>query len=513
MTRQARPICARRGARFEEARFARSICVLVILATNLCFGSQTPRDLVATIVSALQSRDFEQALQLLQPALQQSPQNPQLWMLKGLAYAGKGDQKSALSSYRTALKISPDYLPALEGAAQLEYDAGGRGAVPLLRHILRLRPQEVTSHAMLAMLSYKNGDCPIAVEHFAKSGSLLSSQPGAMQAYGICLLRLKRTEEGVAVFREILTSHPEDARARRGLAAVQLDAGQAREALATLQPLLDANPDVGTMQLAAAAYESSGDTPTAVKTLRDAIVQDPRNVALYLDFANLAMNHQSFQAGVEMMTAGLNMQPDAAALHLARGVLYVQLANYEQAEADFQKAEQLDPQGSLSAAAQGMIAEEKNQDDPDKALVIVRAKLKKKPGDAFLWYLQAAILSKKAPEPGSVEFQQGLSSAKKAVALQPTLTAAHNVLAKFYLDSGQNVLAVKECRLVLQQNENDQTALYRLVMTLRKTKDQGEIPELLKRLAKARQDATKEEAEHNRYKLVVAPERPGDKSQ
>jgi hypothetical protein len=32
-----------------------------------------------------------------------------------------------------------------------------------------------------------------------------------------------------------------------------------------------------------------------------------------------------------------------------------------------------------------------------------------------------------------------------------------------------------------------------------------EIPDLLKRLAKARQDATTEEAEHNRYKLVVEP--------
>jgi tetratricopeptide (TPR) repeat protein len=257
------------------------------------------------------------------------------------------------------------------------------------------------------------------------------------------------------------------------------------------------------MQLAAAAYEANGDTPNAVKVLRDAIVKDPRRIALYVDFANLAMNHQSFQAGVEMMNAGLKLQPQAADLYLARGVLYVQLANYEQAEADFQKAEQLDPKESLSAAAQGMVAEEKDHNDPDKALATVRAKLKKNPGDAFLWYLQGAILSQKAPQPGSAEFQEGLTSAKKAVSIQPSLGAAHNVLAKFYMESGQNTLAIKECRLALQSNENDQTALYHLVVTLRKTNDHREIPELLKRLAKARQQAAKEEAEHNRYKLVV----------
>jgi hypothetical protein len=96
-----------------------------------------------------------------------------------------------------------------------------------------------------------------------------------------------------------------------------------------------------------------------------------------------------------------------------------------------------------------------------------------------------------------------LTSAQKAVTLDPSLTAAHNVLAKFYLDSGQNTLAARECRLVLEQSPADQTALYHLVIALRKTGGEAEIPELLKRLAKARQEATRQEAERNRYKLVV----------
>jgi hypothetical protein len=81
--------------------------------------------------------------------------------------------------------------------------------------------------------------------------------------------------------------------------------------------------------------------------------------------------------------------------------------------------------------------------------------------------------------------------------------AAHNVLAKYYLDSGQNALAAKECRVVLEKDASDQSALYHLVIALRKTNNRAEIPELLKRLAKARQDATRQEGERNRYKLVV----------
>ena len=42
-----------------------------------------------------------------------------------------------------------------------------------------------------------------------------------------------------------------------------------------------------------------------------------------------------------MMNAGLKLEPKAADLYLARGVLYVQIADYEKAEADFEKAEEL----------------------------------------------------------------------------------------------------------------------------------------------------------------------------
>jgi tetratricopeptide (TPR) repeat protein len=468
-------------------------------------SGQATSDEVQAITSALRSRDFDKALQLLQPALQNSPNNPQLWMLQGLAASGKRDSKAALASYQHALGISPDYLPALEGAAQIEYEAGSADAIPLLEHVLQVRPNDATSHAMLAILAEKNGDCATAVKHFAQIGSMVNSHPEALQGYGVCLLRLKQNDDAIRVFQQLMASHPDDIRCRRALAAVQLAADKPQDALATVQPLLNANPDVSTMRLASAIYEANKETPNAVKILRDAIVKDPSQTGLYVDFAQLALDHQSFQTGVEMINSGLKLQPGAAQLYMARGVLYVQLAEYDKADSDFERAEQLDPAGGMSGAAQGMLAEEQNQGDPDQALATVRAKLAKEPGDAFLWYLQAAILSKKSAEPGSPEFSQGLESAKRAVSLEPSLTAAHNILAKYYLDAGENALAAKECRVVLEQDPSDQSALYHLVIALRKTGNQAEIPDLLKRLAKARQDAARQEGERNRYKLVVAP--------
>ena len=88
---------------------------------------QTLHDRVASITAALRNGEFDHALDLLKPALEAAPNNPQLQMLQGLAYSGKGNRDEALISYRAALKIAPNYLPALEGAAQLEYEAGRAG--------------------------------------------------------------------------------------------------------------------------------------------------------------------------------------------------------------------------------------------------------------------------------------------------------------------------------------------------------------------------------------------------
>ena len=486
-------------------RLASGPIVQACLVACLSFGAllaQEIGDPARAASEALRSRRFDDALELLKPALERSPANKQLWVLQGLAYLGEEKKKEALASFRAALKISPEYLPALEGAAQIEFDTGSPGAIPLLERVLRLKPDDPTSHAMLAVFASKQGDCSAALQHFDKSGSLTSSQPAALRQQGICQIRLKQFERAVVTFQQVVELKSEDNQARVQLAAVQLMADKPRDSIATLAPLMQTDPpDAKVLRLAASAYEASGETPEAVRTLREAIVADPRNTDMYLDFANLSMDHQSSAVGIEMMNSGLKLQPESAPLYLARGILYVQLAKYEEAEADFDKANSLDPAGSLASVAQGLQAVQSN--DPDRALTTIRSKLAKKPNDSYLLYLEADILAQKGADTGSEDFQTAMRSAKKAVALQPSLTAARDVLAKLYLQSGKYQLAIEQCRKALETDPRDQAAVYHLIQGLRKTETKSEIPGLLKRLAELRAEASKQEGERNRYKLVL----------
>jgi tetratricopeptide (TPR) repeat protein len=484
------------------------LVALALLPASILLA-QTSSLPASQISSALRAGNLDQALHLADQALATSPHDPQLWALKGIALSAQKHSKEALDAYHQSLKLSPNYLPALEGAAQIEYDTGNAEAVTLLKRIAELRPADQTSHAMLASIAYKQGHCKDAVAEFEKSPQLMASEAGALQEYGACLLRLKQPDKAVAAFQQLLRAHPEDPRARRALATVQLATNQASESLSTLQPLV-ASGDVPALQLAASAHETLGETPEAVRLLRDAIVKDPRRISLYVDFANLALTHQSFDAGIEMMNSGLKLQPDAGPLYLARGVLYVQTGNFDKAEADFDKSEQLNPHEAATGIAQGLVAEEKHHDNPDDALAVVRSKLAASPHDPFLLYLEAAIIQQKAPAPGSSEFERGVKAAQRSVELQPSLASAHDVLANFRLQEGNTNSAIDECRAALRYKPDDQTALYRLIVALRKTGQKNEIPDLLKRLADARQKATKQEAENNRYKLVVNSDAPSN---
>ena len=312
-------------------------------------------------------------------------------------------------------------------------------------------------------------------------------------------MRLQQIDAAIPVLQRAVALEPEHPRQRQLLAAVQLMGGKPQDAIATLTPLLQApRADAETLGLASAAYEKTGDTPQAVATLRQAILLEPRNIDLYLDFANIAFAHQSFQAGVDILSDGLGLQPDAAPLYVARGVLYVQLADYDKAEADFAKASELDPNQALSDAAQGLAAVQEN--DLDRALATIEAKLARKPDDAYLLYLHADILSQKGPAPGTPEFKAAMASARKAVARRPALAPAHGVLAKLQLQAGNYREAAEQCRRALAIDPDDQTALYRLIQALRKSGDKTNIPELLKRLAALREKSAKEERERYRYR-------------
>lgn len=457
-------------------------------------------DVSRQITEAIRSQRYTQAIQLADAALEATPEDAPLWTLKGIALEKAGDLQAAARSFKTALKFSADYLPALEGAAEVAYRLGDDKAQLFLHSVVALKPADPTAHAMLGAIAYKQRDCNSAVLHFDRAQSAVLSNAGALAQYGVCLLIVDRAKEAVEVLTRALQLTPGDKPTLLVLAEAQYATNDTDGAIRTLDPLLVSEPmEPDALALASSAYETLGNTPKAVELLHAAIVASPSNPQYYLDFASLCFSHSSFDVGVDMIDAGLKLLPDSSSLYLARGVLNVQRAKYLEAETDFAKANQLNPAQSLASLAWGLTLVQ--QDKLESALETAGEEVKKRPDDAFLHYLIAEVLAQRGASPGNVEFQQALHEGEEAVRLNPQFVLAHDTLAGLYLKENRLQAAEHHAREALRLMPSDQIALYHLIQTLRKTGDNKELPDLVKGLAQLRSDAREKEAKQNRYKI------------
>lgn len=490
------------------AKFA-VFSLLPLLSAN-CTAQALPKSSIAEIESLIRSRQYDQAVALSQADLQKTPSDYRLWTIQGIALSLKGDTSQALTSFDRALRLSPVFAPALKGEVEILFRSGDRRAIPLLERILKADPRDLTAHEMLAMLDRREGKCAGANEHFAIAADAMNTHAESLEAYGYCLVESRQPEKAVPVFEKLVSLLPDRTYPTYDLAVVQVLAEQYQPAIKTLEPLLtDDQKDPEILSLASQAYEKTKNTPRAVALLRQAIVLSPTEPSYYAAFAVLCLEHDSFQVGVDMMNVGLKYIPDDPSLYLSRGLLYVELAQFEKAEADFGRVEKLAAFQSLGSYALALAEVQKN--NPDQALAQVRSQLKAHPNDPLLNYFLAQSLMNQSPDAGTEAFNEALRSALKSVRAKPGYVPVHDLLAAMYSHAGQYARAIEECRAALRLDPSDETATYHLLIALKHSGHTEELGALSKRLAQLHRESLQHENERKSFRLIEAesPPTPG----
>lgn len=465
-------------------------------------GDPAARTTIVSISGALQSRDFAKAEGLAKAALASHPQDYRLWTLRGMSSAGLGNSRLALSYYQHALKLSPMYLPALEGESQTAFQLQDGSAKPALLKILAQRPDDPTTHGMLGVLEFRSRNCEEAVAHFQKATAFIAGQREALTEYAMCLSLLKRHDAAVAPLANALALDPGQPDARYNLALAQWNAHRPDEALDTLQPLLkEGSAYADAFALAADIHEAKNETAQSVDLLRKAILAAPRDVDAYLQFAMLSYDHASPQVGIDILNAGLTQLPNEPRLYLVRGVLLTQFGEFSRAASDFETASRIDPQLHFLRAAQGIV--ESQQHDAPRAISSFRAAVKSHPEEAYAHYLLAEALQGESKPEGSPEFTEMLREAKQALRLEPRMIAAHDLLGAVYIEIGQTQKAIEHSRTALAIDANDQQAVYHLILALRKTQDKNELPGLVKKLMEMQRESKSRDPASNKFSLSV----------
>ena len=484
--------------------------LVIPLVAVWCSASSAQSDELQAVMRALRSKQYEQALDLLKPLVESGSDDPRAWALHGMALAAAGQPKQSLASYRKALEQEPDYLPALQGAAEIEYRSRDSQAKARLEKILALQPDNATAHGMLAAIFFEREDCASAVDHFARIGATANRNAVALSQYGQCLFLVRRPVDAAEVFRQLVAAQPHNESARHNLGLSLHESGRYTEAIEVLRPLADnTKPDSDVLSLIADAYEAKQQTPHALSTLQKAVELYPREERHYIGLAELCSRHGAYDLGLEILSVGTKNIPGSSRIPTMRGVIQAQVGRYEEAEAAFQRAAQLSP--DPEPATLGLTVAMQQTGRLAESIELLRKQVEKNPTDATTQLMLGQALIKNGAEPGEEDFDEARAAMLRSVELDPKVAAARVELGKLYLKSADLDNSIAHFQQALALDPSERTATYQLMVALRKAGRPQEAAALARKVRAQLQREKAEEVERNRYQLVkVGTERSAE---
>ncbi len=462
-------------------------------------AQQTPQ-------AALAAHRYADALAGAEAALKRNPADAEASLLASLALAGLHEPARSLASFDQTLQLTRDATPVLEAAAQVAYSARDKRAGHYLDLLLARDPANPVAHAMAGVLAYERHDCAGADAHFAQAAAALAGNLPAEMEHADCLLATGSAEKGAALLDRLGGEHPSDPTLAYNRAAAYMQTGRSAEAVPILQTLQAEGQTLGgdTVNLLGAALSGSGQLQAAVAAYRQGAEANPHDERNYIDLAALSVEHQSPEAAVTVLNAGLAQNPGSAALLTLRGAVRAQIGQNDGATEDFEAAERLQPSKLYGTVGLGVLLRDGSK--LPEAERLLRERLRAHPREGTLNYLLADVLVREGAAPGEARFHEARALLRKAVALQPDLAAAHGELGKLDLQAGDAPAAVVELEQGVRYDADDRTSLNQLVAAYRRMGRTDDAARAAARLASAVEHDRNAETERNRVHLLPAAE-------
>ena len=161
----------------------------------------------------------------------------------GWVRATRGDLAGAEQAYRKALRLEPDFVPALVNLAdlyrQMERDAEGQR---LLQRAVEAQPLNGDVHHALGLLLARRRQLAPAVEELRRAAELRPDNGRYSYVYAVALHSAGQAESAVVVLQETHRRHPNDRDPLIALASFARDAGDRDAALRWATELLELSP-------------------------------------------------------------------------------------------------------------------------------------------------------------------------------------------------------------------------------------------------------------------------------
>lgn len=484
---------------------------------------------VALISSLFQRKEFNKAVDAIERLKRKEPANPLPAVLTGRVQLAKSDLAGARSNFEQALKLSPQYFPAVAALANLDLrEKKPEAARQRFDQLLSADPKNLQALLALVRLRVLAGAADEEIDGMLSRAIELNPAEAAPRMMLVERHMVKKSfKKALAVAQEGILAFPDQPALLEMLGQAQLASGDVNQALASFNRLVELTPHSQKPYLRLAeTYVAMRQNDAAAQSLKRALLIDPKSMSARRGLISLKLAEGRTAESLAMARALQEQDSTDPAGFAAEGEIDVSLKDWNAAAAAYSAGLQKHKSTGLAVKLHTVLMAAGKQADADRFAASWRKDNPK--DDAFLFYLADAQLGRKdfaaaeryyqaflslrpdSPvalnnlawvtaklnKPGAIDYaeranklmpdqpafmdtlaglldadgqtQKALLLQKKAVELAPTLPTFRFNLAKMLLKSGDKARAKAELETLSKLNEkfSDQAEVTRLLKVL-----------------------------------------------
>ena len=325
------------------------------------------------VMSFAQKGDYQQALLKGNLLMRQFPLDPILPNLVGTLYQSSGKGEAAISSFKQAIKLKPDFYQAYYNMAiSLKDSDKHQDAIDANKKAIKLNPNYVAAHANMglslyalqrfeeAILSYEKSiklnpnfyhvhenlgnalqeidRCDDAIISYIKAIKLKPDNDAIYFSLGNALEKVGNHDGAIGSYIKGLRINPDNARAHLMLGFLQSEQYRPEEALASYRKSIELDPDYAESHLYLGKQLSKGKRyDEAIISYQKSIELNSDNDQVYFDLGYALIQTDRLNEALINFEQALKLNPDNTDIHMHMATIFNNLRNYEKVISSFKK--------------------------------------------------------------------------------------------------------------------------------------------------------------------------------
>ena len=319
-----------------------------ILKTN-------PRDIEGLIYRGqiqIRHNDAAGAVETLQSALKNDPNNAIAHYQLGIALNLQQSAERAEAEWREAVRLRPDLTDAQRALASSEL---GRGDFDALIHtadqIIAAQPSSGDGYLLRASANMRRQRYPETEQDLHTAQSKAPNSPAPLVQLGTLRLLQKKLPEAQKFFQQALDKDPSSTDALSGLMNSYLAAQQTDKAIAAARDQIAKAPNSAYAYnlLGTILFETKRDLSGAETSFRKAVELDRSNSESLAKLGRVLIAEGHPDQALSLYLQSLKDTPNNPALLVLTGELYESQNDHDRARVMYQKALDLQPNNPLAS--------------------------------------------------------------------------------------------------------------------------------------------------------------------